>query len=247
MWRDLMTTDLERSKAFLLAFFDWETEEYDMGEGALYTMFKVPGESTFGGIVELDPDHGLPSHWMSYVSTEDVDDFCARASDMGATISVEPTDIPDIGRFAVVADPQGANISVMSELDRTVTPTPMTIPPGHVVWNELMTSDVDAATAFYTRMFDWSSQVADVGTGPYTLMMQSETPIAGIMARSAEMPVSSWGIYFEVADADAAAAKAAELGAEVLMPTMDVPTVGKLVWISEPAGAMFGLMQSAPM
>src|SRR5680860_1000468 len=244
VWRDLMTSNVEQSKEFFTTLFGWNTEVVDMGPNGAYTMFKVGDARTSGGITQLDPSHGAPSHWISYISTENVDDFCARSSELGATIAVEPMDIPDIGRFAVIADPQGAYFSAFTEAERTPIPETKGIQAhGSVVWNELMTADVDAATAFYSRMFGWTSEVADVGAGPYTLFRNGGTMVGGMNKKPDEMPVSAWTIYFEVTDIDESAQRVGELGGQILFPVMDIPQTGKMTWATDPAGATFGMLQ----
>lgn len=249
VWRDLMTTDIETSQEFFQKLFGWDTEVFDMGPNGTYTMFKLSDAPTFGGISQLDASHGAPPHWLSYISTDDVDDCCARASEMGATVVVEPAVIPEIGRFAVLADPQGAHFSVFSEPERSSIDEPPqgNLPHGAVVWNELMTGDVEAATAFYSRMFGWSSEVADVGTGPYTLFRNGSTLVAGMGKKPDDMPVSAWAIYFEAADIDKAVERVGELGGQIMFPVMEIPRTGRITWATDPAGAVFGMMQSEPM
>jgi predicted enzyme related to lactoylglutathione lyase len=248
VWRDLNTSDVEQSRQFFTRLFGWETEDFEMGPDRTYTMFKLPGGKTFGGIMPLDPAQGAPSHWISYISADDVDDFCARASDVGATVLFGPLDIPEVGRWAVLSDPQGASFSAFSEADRSQIANPQgTQPHGGVAWNELMTSDVDAATAFYTRMFGWTSQVADVGTGPYTLFSNNGTMVSGMGKKPDDMPVSAWTTYFEVTDIDQAVEQVEELGGQILFPIMEIPQTGRITWAADPAGAVFGMMQSEPM
>jgi predicted enzyme related to lactoylglutathione lyase len=248
VWRDLNTPDLEQSKTFFVRLFGWDTEVFDMGAARTYTMFKGGDGKTFGGTMPLEPSQQAPSHWISYISTEDVDDFCARASDVGATVAFGPIDIPDVGRWAVLSDPQGAYFSAYTEKERAPVAGPQGIQPhGGVAWNELTTSDVDAATAFYTRMFGWTSEVADVGTGPYTLFRNGGTMVAGMGKKPDDMPVSAWTIYFEATDIDKAVEKVQELGGQILVPVMEVPQTGRITWASDPTGAVFGMMQSDPM
>jgi len=249
VWRDLMTTDIETSQEFFQKLLGWDTEVFDMGPNGTYTMFKLRDAPTFGGITQLDGSHGALPHWLSYISMDDVDDFCVRASEMGATVAVEPGDIPGIGRFAVLADRQGANFSVFSEPVKSAVDEPGegNLPHGAVVWNELMTGDVEAATAFYTRMFDWDSEVADVGIGPYTLLRNGSTLVAGMNKKPDDMPVSAWTIYFEAADIDKAVERVGELGGQILFPVMEIPRTGRITWATDPAGAVFGMMQSDQM
>ena len=183
----------------------------------------------------------MPSHWISYISCEDVDAFCAKATDMGATIGVPPTDIPGVGRFAVVADPQGAWFSPFQDTSGTDGSSD----GKSVVWNELMTTDLDGAVAFYTAMFGWTSQVMDVGTGPYTIFMDGETMVAGAGKAEESMPMAAWVIYFGAEDADRSADRISELGGTVLFPVMEVPSVGRMTWATDPAGAVFAIMQES--
>ena len=245
VWQDLMTTDPEASQAFFTALFGWTTEAREMDEGFVYTTLKRDG-AQFGRLVPLDAGYGIPSHWISYMTTEDVDAFCAKAGSLGATVGVEPTDIPEVGRFAVVGDPQGAHFSPFTETVRASIVAPASpVSHGGVAWNELATYDVEGASAFYTEMFGLDTQVMDVGTGPYTVLSNGGAMVARMMQKQEEMPISAWVNYFEVANADDIAALATELGGRVLMPPMDVPTVGRLTWIADPAGAIFAIMQSA--
>jgi uncharacterized protein len=248
VWRDLNTSNLEQSKEFFTTLFGWTAEAVDMGPAGTYTVIKGGDGAQLGGMMPLDPAQGAPSHWLSYISAEDVDDFCSRASELGATVVVQPLDIAEVGRWSVLSDPQGASFSAFSEAERGPVAAPQGIQPhGGVAWNELMTSDVDAATAFYTRMFGWTSEVADVGTGPYTLFRNGGTMVAGMNKKPDDMPVAAWTIYFEVADIDKAVEKVQELGGQILFPVMEVPQTGRITWASDPTGAVFGMMQSDPM
>jgi len=111
VWHDLMTTDLQKSLAFYTALFGWERRPWDMG-GTTYDMLYA-GEIGLGGMVPLPKDFPGASHWVGYVSVPDVDAACARADASGGKTCVPPSDIPTVGRFAVVEDPWGAAFEVM--------------------------------------------------------------------------------------------------------------------------------------
>ncbi len=114
VWRDLMTTDPEKAKAFYGELFGWTTNPMDMGD-FIYDILANDGKD-FGGVVALDPSHGIPSHWISYIHVPSVDDACATAARLGGTVPVEPMDIPGIGRFAVIGDPRFAWMGALSQL-----------------------------------------------------------------------------------------------------------------------------------
>ena len=112
-WTELMTTDPKAAKEFYGDLFGWEMEEYPM-EGMNYTVVKAGGQEV-GGIMAIPPEsQGAPSAWGTYVTVTNVDDTVETAKTLGANILMPPRDIPDVGRFAVIQDPQGAIISVIS-------------------------------------------------------------------------------------------------------------------------------------
>ena len=109
-WNELMTGDVEAAKKFYTALFGWETKEMDMGPAGTYTIFSSAGKDCAGMMKK--PDEHVPTTWLSYVSVEDVDASTSKAESLGAKICVQPTDIPDMGRFSVVTDPTGAAIAL---------------------------------------------------------------------------------------------------------------------------------------
>lgn len=109
-WNELFTTDAAKAGTFYSETIGWTLEPVDMGPMGLYTLFNLPGqEENKGGMMPIGPHtHGTPSHWLSYFAVANVDESTKKAESLGAQITVPPTDIPDIGRFSIVVDPQGA-------------------------------------------------------------------------------------------------------------------------------------------
>jgi predicted enzyme related to lactoylglutathione lyase len=249
VWYDLMSTDREASVAFFREIFGWTVQAIDMGEMGEYQMI-FAGEHPFGGAVELGKDDGLPSHWISYVSCEDVDAVAARAEEIGGKIGVPPMDIPDVGRFAVLSDPQGAYFSAIRLQPGAPTAPDSSndapAPPGCPIWTELATSDPAAGAAFYADLFGWRIEAMPMGeAGTYRLLGRGAgTPHAGgIMQKTEEMPVSAWTVYFHATDAAATVAKAEELGGTVIAPVFLVPDIGYIAWLQDPTGTVFAIMQ----
>ncbi len=115
---------------------------------------------------------------------------------------------------------------------------------GAFSWSELMTPDPAAAADFYGRLFGWTTQVMDLGTGAYTVVKCGETSVGGIMGMPADagaMP-PAWGCYVTVDDVDATAARCRELGGTVLMPPTDIPTVGRFAVLRDPQGAVISVI-----
>jgi predicted enzyme related to lactoylglutathione lyase len=243
VWRELMSTDPDRAKAFYTELFGWTVHPTAMGEMGTYDLLRN-GETDFGGIVSLGAERGTPSHWLSSVTVASVDEATAKAAALGGTVAAPPTDIPGVGRFAVVGDPQGATFAPFTPLpDLPDATAPERVPPvGGVAWNELATSDVEGAKAFYGEVVGWGFERADMGgPEPYTIIKRGDQMEAGLMKKPDEVPISTWVVYFHVADLDQTLADITRLGGQPFGPIIDVPTVGRVSWATDPTGAVFAL------
>lgn len=119
-WNELATTDREAAVAFYTALFGWGTQEQDMGEAGTYTIF-TRGDAMAGGMMQMSDEWGeAPSHWMTYIAVDDCDATAEKVNALGGKVCVPPTDIPDVGRFAVLDDPQGAAFSILKPLPMPV-------------------------------------------------------------------------------------------------------------------------------
>lgn len=249
-WHDLTTSDSDAAEAFYTELFGWSLDPQDMGNGLTYRVIVNDGAG-LGGIVSIpelgmSPDE-IPSHWMPYLYTERVDELAARAAELGGTVHRPPSDIPGVGRFAVIGDPQGAVFALMH--DQTEPPPFSDAPVGRASWNELMSSDVESAVAFYTALLGYGTTSQDMGEeiGLYhllTLPQQGEdVAVAGVFAKPDDVPVSFWGVYFRVPDIEAAQARITELGGQIASPIIDVPGTGLVLAAIDPTGAFFSVHQ----
>ena len=173
VWHECNTTDIEKSKSFYTELFGWELEVFKPGE-IDYPMISVGG-ATHGGFGALEPGSGTPAHWLGVVWVESVDATVDKAKASGGNVLREAMDMPEVGRFAVIADPAGAAVSIYQpEGEGPVS-------EGVFVWDELVTSDVEAAKAFYTKVLGWTTADMDMGeAGVYTLLRSGEADRAGI-------------------------------------------------------------------
>ena len=244
VWHDLMTTDLQKSLAFYTTLFGWERKPWDMGPAGTYDMLYA-GAIGIGGMVPLPPDFPAPSHWVGYVSVADVDAACAKADAMGGKTCVPPTDIPSVGRFAVVEDPAGAIFSPFKGSGPDM-PEPAAPPIGTVAWNELMTPDPEKAVEFYGGLTAWTVDKMDMGpAGFYYVFKRGDRSTAGMMQRPAGTPGRpAWTPYVAVASADESAARAAELGATLIVPPTDIADWGRFALAIDPTGAVFGVLET---
>jgi predicted enzyme related to lactoylglutathione lyase len=237
VWHDHMSGGAEKAKAFYGHLLGWETEVWKPGE-LDYPMIVANGQM-HGGFGPAQG--GAPSHWLGHVAVDDVDEAIARAEDAGGTVIAPAMDIPEVGRMAVLADPQGAAFSVFAPT--TEGPTS----EGTFVWDELLTADVEDAKRFYGKVVGWTTSDMDMGENVvYTLFKRTpddDNGSAGAMQKPPDMPVSAWITYIGTDDVDATAAKTTELGGQEIRSPFDVPGVGRLAILADPTGAVFGIFK----
>ncbi len=239
VWHESWSTDAERAKSFYTGLLGWDIEVWKPGE-ADYAMISVGGK-THGGFWP-PPEGGGPSLWLGHVLVEDVDAAVGRAQAGGGTVVVGPMDVPEVGRFAVIRDPQGAVVSAFQPQGEAPAAE------GVFLWDELWSADVEASKRFYGEVFGWTTADMDMGDMVYTIFRRAgDTDTAGLLAKPDEVPASVWVPYLATDDVDATAAKAGELGGTVTMGPMDVPNVGRLAVLLDPTGAPFGLFKPSEM
>lgn len=245
VWHDLMTTDVDKAVAFYTGLLGWTLNEVDMGPMGKYKMIHAGGADR-GGIVPLDPGHGLPSHWVMYVTVDDVDATARKAAEIGGQAPEPGFDIPNIGRMAVVLDPHGAVISPFKSVHPASGEEPAGPPPaGTFCWYELLAVDPEAEAAFYRDLFGWGTGSMDMGPmGTYHLFKQGDKEIAGALQKPEGSGPSVWVPYIAVEDVDASTAKARELGATVHVEPKDIPNIGRFSVASDPTGALVAFFRA---
>jgi predicted enzyme related to lactoylglutathione lyase len=215
-----------------------------MGPGEPYTLCILNGEQ-IAGITKSQAPANVPPHWLPYFAVEDVDAASAKAKSLGAKILSEPMDIPDVGRFAVVADPQGAAFALFKDA-KPYPQEPERPPIGAFCWEELATTDPEAAAKFYTGLFGYTVEAQDMGPmGTYRILKRGDRMTAGIMQKPPQVPQSYWLEYIAVKDVDASARSAKELGANVLVVPTDIPKIGRFSVIADPTGGVVALFTGA--
>jgi len=244
VWYDLMTKDPVAAMQFYAAIAGWGTQQWSQGVGKTpYTMWTA-GEKPIGGVMAL-PDElaqrGVPSHWIAYIGTPDVDATAKQAKELGGAVLHEPMDIPTVGRFAVIKDPQGAVFAVFTPL--TQTPGRDGAPrPGEISWHELATTDHGSAFDFYAKLFGWvKTESMDMGEmGTYQMYGRDGKTLGGMFNASPGVP-THWFLYVLVDDADQTARTVTEHGGKVLNGPMDIPGGGRIAQCMDPQGAAFAV------
>src|SRR5262245_57450753 len=177
VWHELLTNDTAGAAAFYPKVLPWRTAPSSMPG---YTIW-MAGQAQIGGLMALPAEAGsTPPHWLIYVGTTNVDSTCAQAQGLGARVVKPAGDIPNVGRFAVLSDPQGATFAVFTPGGG---PPPGSPPPqGGFSWHELATTDVVAALRFYGQLFGWTKGPAhDMGAmGVYQVFQHARDQVGGI-------------------------------------------------------------------
>jgi predicted enzyme related to lactoylglutathione lyase len=243
VWHDLMTTDPARARAFYSALVGWSYNEVDMGTYK-YPMIHAAG-ADHGGIVNLSAAAGLPSHWVCYVTVDDVDAAAAKAGELGGRVPEGGRDIPGVGRFAAIVSPGGAVICPYKPNTWGGEGYDGPGRPGTFVWHELLALDPEAEGRFFGAIFGWTTQAMDMGPmGTYHLFKRPDRPekdAAGMMKKPEGSGPSAWLPYIGVEDVDATFAKVEPLGGTVWVKPTDIPNVGRFAVVSDPTGATFAL------
>lgn len=247
VWYDLVSQDAEKSKSFYTELLGLETMPIDMGDTP-YSMFAVAGDP-FGGLVDIgaSPEMAqIPSHWMMYIEVEDVAAAAARCTELGGKVMKEPDEIPGYGRYAVLEDPTGAFFAVWTSAEPKEPRAPEAYKPGMVCWNELMTTDVDAARRFYQALHGWNEDEMPMEEGSvYYVQKAGDRGLGGIMQVPMEGIPSHWCQYFLVPGVDETNQRALAMGATQLKEPTDIPGTGRFSVLMDPTHAVFALYEAA--
>jgi predicted enzyme related to lactoylglutathione lyase len=245
-WVELATTDQNAAKTFYTSLFGWAVEDSPMGPDDFYSMFKLSGRNT-GAAYTMRKEQraqGVPPNWMLYIAVENADQSVSKAAQAGGTVHAPAFDVMDIGRMAVLQDPTGAVFSIWQPKKHTgigITGD------NTFCWADLSTPDADRASKFYGDLFGWQLMKDEKDPSGYIHIKNGEHFIGGIPPAKHRNPNTPphWLVYFQVADAEAATAKAAQLGGKILMPSRKMENVGTWSIVADPQGAVFSLFKSA--
>lgn len=243
-WVDLATPDPSAAVAFYSGLFGWTAGEPgpDDQTGG-YRMFLLGGRPVAGAAPIVTEGH--PPSWTTYITVADADATMAKVADAGGTVIAEPMDVMTFGRMAVFSDTTGAVAAVWQPRDHIGAG--VVNEPGALCWNELTCRDGDAGKAFYAAVFGWEAVDGTPGGMPYTTFRLGGRDVAGHIRMDdswpAEIP-AHWMVYFAVADTDAAAARAKELGGSISVEPFDI-AAGRIAVLGDPHGAYFSVIALA--
>ena len=252
IWYELLTTDLAAAADFYQAVAGLQIPREAAPGPQDYRMIGTPGGGHVGGAMQLTSDmmeKGARPTWLGYVGVDDVDATVQRIEAAGGSTQMAAIEVPDVGTMAMVADPQGAPFYVMAptppkgDEDKTSDAFHRE-KAGHVAWNELHTSDLDGALAFYKGQLGWEeSDRMDMPNGAYQMFKVGGAEFAcGGMMANPDVPRPTWLFYLRVENIDSAYAQVGTAGGRTLMPPHEIPGGDFIVMGFDPQGAMFAVV-----
>jgi len=252
IWYELITPDPVGAKSFYDAVVGWDIEPQPTGEMD-YRMIRASDDNV-GGVMRLNEEmaqHGAKPVWLGYVAVYDVDDTVFKVEARGGKTHLPAFDIPDVGRIAMVADPQGNTFYVMKPTppkgdEDKVSTAFSTTEVGHVNWNELSTPDPLSARIFYGELFGWTSdEFMPMGElGEYRFFAHDGVTIGAVSGLAPGAP-QGWRYYVRVPSIAKAAETVKEKGGAVLMGPHEVPGGDVIIIGHDPQGAEFALVGKA--
>jgi len=241
---ELATPDPAKAQEFYGPLLGWEFEAVGVGEG-VYVTVSVCGDRVAGISGDMPHRPGHPAFWSVFITVDDVDDVVTKVVPAGGQVETGPFDVMELGRMASIQDPTGVRVNLW-QAGQNIGSVRVN-EPGCPIWHELTSPDLPTATKFYADVLgvEWEAMPMETGDD-YTCLMVEGRPVGGAFPPPMEGIPPHWEVYFNVADADATAARVGELGGAVLQPAWDVVGVGRLAMLQDPQGAVFGLMQNPP-
>ena len=245
-WAELSTTDEAGAMAFYSALFGWEDEPHPMGENWFYHIQKVGGLDA-AAIYEQGEEErgmGMPPHWNTYFTVDDVDAVAENAPRIGGTVIFGPMDVFEDGRTVRIQDPQGAVFSVWQPKGHIGARVKHD--PGALTWHELLTTNSEAGIGFYTSLLGLE-RGETMGSMDYVLLKSEGTEVLGVMQITPDMGEfpPHWMAYFAVSDVAASVARAQAMGGSVIVPATDIPEIGSFAALMDPQGATFSIFKGA--
>lgn len=247
VWYELLTTDTEAAGRFYADVIGWSVDSYDSTVAGYHVL--AIGTEGIGGMMTLPPggaESGMRPGWLGYIGVDDVDAAIAAITAAGGALHMPAMDIPNVGRIALAADPQGLPFYVMKVAGAGEGSSGAFDPAraGHCSWNELVASDLPAALAFYTGQFGWTKgDVMPMGElGDYQFIDHAGGTIGAMMAAPPGGPPPGWNYYFRVEDIDTAAGRIGDGGGTILNGPMEVPGDDHILQAVDPQGVPFAIV-----
>ena len=241
VWFEYLSHDAQKAQGFFGEVFGWKTKGMPIPTGGEYAMIAV-GDETIGGYPPAMPGQPAHAHWISHLQVADARATAEKIKSLGGKVLSPPNDM-GLGTHAIVADPLGGVFALWQPAKADGTGD-FRGKPGTFCWNELFTEDPAKSVAFYQAIGGFEVKAQEMpGMGTYHVLESDGKPRAGILKSPMPGIPQSWMPYVQVESADATHDKAKRLGADVKVPPMDVPGVGRFAIVTDSQGAAIGILQ----
>lgn len=248
-WIDLMVPDQQAAIDFYRDLLGWQGEVGPAETGG-YAVCTLKGKPVAGIMKAMNPDGTVPDPmpptvWTTYLSTDDIDSTVSSVTGAGGTVMMGPMDVMDLGRMAVITDPTGAVVGLWQP--RSFSGAGIVNEHGALVWNELTTGDIPAASAFYSSVLPVTTARSEMeGAEGYVEYQVDGRAVAGIMDLSKLPPgvPPHWQPYFSVDNVDEIQAAAVRAGGTVLAPAFDM-VAGRMAVLADPQGGSFSVITTS--
>ena len=244
-WYELATSDQDAAKAFYSALFGWVVRDVPIAPGGHYTIFQLDGRDVGACYTMVDDQKaaGTPPHWAVYFAVASADEAAARAKSFGGKVVAAPMDVMDVGRMAVIADPEGAIFCLWQP--KSHAGAGAVHENNAIGWVELAARDSRQAAHYYAQLFGWKvREKSHPVAGHYQMFSVDGYDWGGMLPMTSEWGETPphWHLYFRVADCDATAERLKGLGGKVVAGPFDGPDVGRIAVVTDPQGATFYLI-----
>jgi predicted enzyme related to lactoylglutathione lyase len=248
IWRESMSQDVSKTKAFYGGLFGWTFQDMDMGPMGTYTIIKNgpkgPEDRGIGGIMAMRPDQKqIPTHWASYAYVADVDASIAAAQKNGGKAHWGPMDVPNVGRMAGIEAFDGAMLAIMKPSQPDMPYENARPPVGAFCWETLTTADIDRAKQFWTAVLPWKPS-SGAGQPTFSVGDGMENQVADIQKAQGGVP-PNWLTFVLVPKIEPSCDEATKLGGKVMMPATVVPKIGRIAVVLDDQRAAIGLFEPA--
>jgi len=242
VWYDLFTNDLQSTSRFYEELFGWSFSDTTSKERLVKTIDRDGVPIANAILIDSEKGHVNECLWLSYMSVEDVDRALMVANKNNGTIYMQPKDLPNRGRIAIVKDPEGALFAIVTTSDGD--PPDQDLIQNHWMGSELWSTNPDVALTFYHLMVGYEQRLVDVGAGPkYRFLLKNGQTRGAIVKIPWDDVKPNWLPYIAVEDVMAIVAKAEELGGKVLVEPDKAIREGRVAIIADPSGAVFAVQQ----
>jgi predicted enzyme related to lactoylglutathione lyase len=245
-WVENATSDQDGAKSFYSALFGWDYDDSPIGDGVYYSMAKL-GSAYVAAIspqMENERSMGVPPHWNSYITVDDVDAVSARVEELGGTLHAPPFDVMEVGRMSALSDPTGAVVYLWQAKQHIGAG--LVNAPGAFCWNELGTRDPDVAQQFWTGLLGWDFERIDAGPIDIWSIRNAGRTNGNLRRMGDETPPDvppHWLVYFAVESIDASAETVGGAGGATILPKTAAGGENLFAVFSDPAGAVFGVFE----